>query len=438
LRMALGEVCDLLGPKAADKGLTLALRYPAGTPTRFIGDSMRIRQVVLNLLGNAIKFTERGSAVLAVAAVPLAEQRFAVRISIRDTGIGIDAATAARLFDRFTQADESTTRRFGGTGLGLAISRRLVELMQGRIGLEAPTGQGSTFWFELEMDADESATQEPDAAIGAAVLVVDDDLVERSIVVDLLAAWGCTVAAVDDEAQAAAALRGGMAAGGPWSVALCALPRNRPITADLLGSLRLVETAAPMRFVAMGGVLRPGQSAVLRAAGFAAHVTRPVRAEQLHAVLQQVTRVDPGATTDSATSARVPLLAWTPRVLVIDDNRINQLVAERMLQALGCDVFLASDGPASLQLASQHEFALILMDCRMTGMDGCALPRDIRAVSAGRRTPIVGMASDVEAGERQRWAAAGVDDFVSKPLEVVALRRVIGLRSLPPSGHPMA
>jgi len=265
-------------------------RYPEHVPTHFLGDPIRIRQILLNLAGNAIKFTERGQVRVLVAVSDAGEGRAAVRLEVQDTGIGIAPEVQARLFSRFTQADASTTRKYGGTGLGLAISRHLVELMHGRIGVDSTPGEGTRFYCDLCLPVAEAplASAPPPAAAGPS------------------------------EIQ---------------------------------------------------------------------HIPR--------------------------------------RVLVVDDNQVNRLVAHKMLVRQGCEVIEACDGREAVRLAAEGAFALILMDCQMPELDGYAATAAIRARSTGRRVPIVAMTANAMEGDRERCLAAGMDDYMTKPVSAAALAKVL-------------
>jgi signal transduction histidine kinase/CheY-like chemotaxis protein len=295
LRAAVKEIGELLAPRARAKALEFVTHYPSDVPTHFVGDPVRIRQILLNLAGNAIKFTNKGRVVVAVAVADAGEGRAAIGLEVEDTGIGINPEVQARLFSRFTQADASTTRKYGGTGLGLAICRHLVELMHGRIVLESTPGEGSRFRCELSL-----------------------------------------------------------------------LVAEAPLAAD-----------APVAAVAPP----PGRA------------TAPVR----------------------------------QRVLVVDDNQVNRLVAHKMLGKLGCEVTEAENGAVAVRLVAECEFALVFMDCQMPELDGYAATAAIRAAETGRRVPIVAMTANAMEGDRERCLVAGMDDYVTKPVSAAALTRVLAI-----------
>jgi CheY-like chemotaxis protein len=424
LRGLLDDTLQIVAERAHARGLELMLDADGSLPSTVVGDAGRLRQVVLNLLGNAIKFTESGEVVLTVRAV--APERLGFEVT--DTGIGIAADALPRLFQPFSQADRSTTRRFGGTGLGLAICRQLVVLMGGEIGVESEPGRGSRFWFEISLPAGEALDVPlPSLPRGHRALCVDDHPRHRAILASMLARLNVETAVAADLVEADARL--------------AAAPADRRFEIVVLDAeLEGADAWTP------GGAVPPAILALTSDAGrlaapahWSAILPRPVR-EPLFAAtcarlvgaptLTQGSRAMPPALASSSAESDdatgVPDIAPGLLVLVVDDNAINQRVATRSLQKLGCRVETAQNGREALDAADRTSFALILMDCQMPEMDGYAATRALRArEGTGPRTPIVAMTAGARAEDREACLASGMDDYLSKPFALDDLRRVV-------------
>jgi PAS domain S-box-containing protein len=454
LQIAIAEVAELLVPRAVDQHLELVVRYATDAPRRVIGDSGRIRQVLLNLAGNAIKFTEAGHVVISVEALRSgAEGRF--RFEITDTGIGIPEAKLATLFQPFTQADASTTRRFGGTGLGLSISKRLVELMGGEIGVVSTDGEGSTFWFVLPLPEDTSPAPEPIPSISlrdVRVLVVDDVAINVQVQREFMRAWGMRVETANHAQQGLAMLQDAVRDGDPFQVAifdflmpgmdgemLARLVREDP---NIAGTSLVLATSAAQR----------GDADRFHAAGFNAYLTKPFRPETLVHALEAVLAGPRGWSIDIPIITRHSLnerkreampapvvqpraVPSTPRhniarILLAEDNPVNQMVAVKMLERLGCTVNVAADGAEAVMMAAQFSYDLIFMDVQMPVFDGLEATRRIRASGpSGAKVKIVAMTANAMEGDRERCLAAGMDDYVSKPITVQALEAALAANS---------
>jgi PAS domain S-box-containing protein len=422
----LEETRDLLWHRARARGLRLVVHVDPAVGGRVLGDPVRVRQVLVNLVTNAIKFSERGEVVITVTTDPDGRVRFAVA----DQGIGIDAATLARLFQPFTQADASTTRRFGGTGLGLAISRQLAELMGGEIGATSEPGTGSTFWFTAALERQAAAGDEPATVLdGVHALVCSDCAAEAAALGALLERWGAraTVAAPRDAERAQLVAAAGGAAP---SVVVLADP---PAAADALALLRrLRERAAGELPAVLLGVETPTTGLPAGVRGFVA----PQRSVRLRRALAELTGragADPVAAARPATPPPDTTLGEGRRVLVAEDNEVNQQVAVLSLRRRGFAVDVAADGAEAVAAAAQTTYDLIFMDCQMPRMDGFEATEAIRSAPAGSRTPIIAMTASSMAEDRERCAAAGMDDFVSKPVRPedldAVLRRWLAARS---------
>ncbi len=442
-RRAAGEVVELLSARAEQRGLEVVFEWPEDVPCQLVGDAMRFRQVLLNLAGNAVKFTERG-AVFVRAGL---DSSGLLRMQVRDTGIGIAEDKLATLFRKFTQADSSTSRRFGGTGLGLAISKQLVELMGGEIGAESRPGEGSTFWFTLTLPA-EPITVEPPADVrdlaGLRVLVVDDLEPNRRVLCSQLAHRGIEAVPAANAAEALVMLRAAAAGGKPFRAAL--LDLLMPVTdGEALASAILADpaTGAPALLLLTSGSHRH-EAEHFRSRGFADVLFKPiVRPELLLQALARATRGPAHGNDRAAEPARpevdprphddVPLSFEGTRVLLAEDQPVNQRLALRILGKLGCSVDLADNGIDACALAAATEYDLILMDCHMPEMDGYEATMAIRSREADdraggaptRQAPIVALTASVLKEDRDHCFASGMDDFISKPFRPDQIRSAL-------------
>ena len=432
LRVAIEEASDLLATRASEKGVELILRWSPGAPQRLIGDPGRIRQILLNLAGNAIKFTESGQVIVAVDAPELTDTDALLRIRVQDTGIGIPADKLSTLFHRFQQADTSTTRRFGGTGLGLAIARQLAELMGGDITVASVEGEGSTFSVTLRLPLDGASAPAPQPAkalAGLRALVVDDAEVNRRVLVEQLAAFGVRADAAESGERALELLREARDTREPYQLVL--IDHLMPGTNGEQAGVR-IRAEFPrdgLRLVLMSAGLNLHGPSVK--ATFDTHVSKPIHGA---ALLEAIT--PEGEATAESGEARPSLLMARPsipaesarwRVLVAEDNAINQKVAARMLNKLGCRVDVAANGIEALELWSKLPYDVIFMDCQMPEMDGYEATREIRRLEkgAGGHTPIVALTANAMAGDREKCLSAGMDDFIAKPVAEDKLRQAL-------------
>jgi PAS domain S-box-containing protein len=434
LRNVLEEVLVLLSARAYEKGLTLALRCPSGTPTNLRGDPTRVRQVLLNLAGNALKFTHEGHVLIDVTA-----DADDLTVSIRDTGIGIPVDKQARLFQRFAQADSSTTRKFGGTGLGLAISRSLVELMGGNIGLTSENGRGSTFWFTLPIThAGVTPGLGPiEEFAGQRALIVVRTPVKSRLLDEQLSLWGIARHAAASAADGIIAMT---EAPEPFTFVLL----EHSVADDFFERLQQQPALRPPTIILLSRVHQPHDEESLRARGIQGCVVTPlIRCEMLRsALIEAVSQPVPVSIPSSATMSVASLDAApdpapdeavvaapqrSVRVLLVEDNTTNQILAKRMLSKLGCQVDIAGNGIEGVQRASGEVFDLIFMDGQMPEMDGFTATGKIRDLERilGRHTPIVALTANAMAGDRERCLAAGMDDYITKPIRREDLERAL-------------
>jgi PAS domain S-box-containing protein len=408
------EAVELLGPRAQAKGLEICCYVDERLPVRVVGDAARLRQVLFNLAGNAIKFTERGGVSIIVEPNSRPD---VIAISVRDTGIGISADDQARIFAEFEQADGGSARKYGGTGLGLTISKRIVESMGGAITVESVPGVGATFRVTVPLprvgDADEAALPVPDLA-GHDVLIVAQAAIEASLIARRLQRWGARTTIVPDDQVAAALLPER-----PWTAVLV---DHTPGTAQ---SEALARRAAsiPRRIVLVTPAMRPELPA-LKAAGFTSYLIKPVRAASLAARFSADDAFEP-TTPEAKEAASEARANDSLSILVAEDNDINALLARALLTKLGHRPTMAADGAAAVESflaarAAGTPYDRVLMDQHMPGMDGIEATRRIRAIEAEQkapRTPIVALTANASAEDREACLGAGMDGFLVKPLD---------------------
>jgi signal transduction histidine kinase/ligand-binding sensor domain-containing protein/CheY-like chemotaxis protein/HPt (histidine-containing phosphotransfer) domain-containing protein len=441
------QTAEVLAARAAGKGIELLIDLPLEPLPRVRVDAVRLRQVLINLGGNAVKFTERGEVtfrLVPLGRAPPAGGALRVRVEVADTGIGIAPENQARIFEQFAQEDASTTRRFGGTGLGLSISRQIVELMGGRLALTSAPGAGSTFSFELSLPL---ATQPPPRAAGPArldgmrVLVADDNAAARVLVVNALRAWGARPTQAPTLEVASAELRGAA-----YEAVIVDDPLPDGEARALLREAQSLGTARP-RFIRLVGFasLTPVASGADRQGWFDAEVAKPLRLAQLNAALCGRDPLSTGADHGRAAGgAAAPLPRLRGRVLVVEDQSLNREVAEGMLASLGVAVATAADGRQALGRLKVESFDLVLMDCEMPVMDGFSATAALRrSERAGHHLPVIALTADATPEGRAACLAAGMDDHLAKPFTREALHAVLrrwlpAVAAAPPAGVPEA
>ena len=428
LRPLIDEVAESFRAKVLEKHVELIFRVDPAVPDALIGDSLRLRQVLVNLVGNAFKFTERGEVVLSVAREREAagDGDACLRFEVRDTGIGIPLDKQGLLFRPFTQVDASTSRRYGGTGLGLAICRRLVALMDGALTLASEPGQGSTFTFtaRLGVDADDEMPRlAPLGALnGRRVLVVEDNATAREVLTLMLAGFGMSPVAVASGEEALARLTSGAP-----SIDLVVLDWLLPGVNGLEVARRIrhrPETRA-LPIVMVSAYSGKEEEVESRTVGINAFLTKPVTASTLHDTIASLYGAGPRVTAQVSVAPEF----GGARVLLAEDNETNQLVARELLEPLGLRLDVATTGREAVDMARAHEYAAVLMDVQMPEMDGLEATRRIREERAGRPLPIIAMTANAMKGDIETCRAAGMDDYVSKPIDrrllLDALRRWI-------------
>ncbi|ABL80633.1 MULTISPECIES: response regulator [unclassified Nocardioides] len=427
------EVAELIAEPAQSKGLELLAYCSPELPTCLRGDPSRLRQVLLNLASNAVKFTARGEVLVRASLEASlqdgpeagAEAGVVVRFEVTDTGIGVEEADRERLFEPFSQADSSTTRRYGGTGLGLAISEHLVTAMGGQIGVDSRPGLGSTFWFTLPLglaeDLSASTPRGTEDIAGLRVLVVDDNQTNRMILHDQLTAWGLHVDLAEDGPHALAALADAHRTHHPFDLAvldLCMPDMDGLELAHRISSDPTL-TGLAMALLTSGGEISQTDA---RAVGITASMTKPVQLSRLRATLQDII-----GTRRPHTPLHIPTTpAGRGRILVVEDGEINQLVAVGILEHLGYTTDVADNGVTALSAMGRTRYDAVLMDVQMPGMDGYQATREIRRLEGDvHHTPIIAMTASATNDDRDRCLAAGMDDYISKPVNPHTLETVL-------------
>lgn len=456
LRDVIESVAELLAPRAHEKQLELVADIDREVPLLIRGDPGRLRQVLLNLGANAVKFTDSGEVLLQVRLQQEATAQRMLRFQVRDTGIGIPENQLAQLFESFTQVDASSTRKHGGTGLGLAISRRLVHLMGGEIGVNSELEHGSEFWFTvplIEQDASEAPRFAPTSAMQEArILVVDDNETNRLIIAKQLDSWGVDYEQADSAAAALAAVSRAAENGERFDIALIdyLMPVKNGIhlAEDLRGDSRFQG----MRLVLLTSTGQRGDAKRMQAAGFDAYLVKPVKHSTLFDCLsallgQEGDKNQPPhelITQHSLREAR----RRTVRILLVEDNVVNQLVALKVLEQAGYHTDLAENGSEAIEKTKAVPYSLILMDCQMPVMDGYQATAQIRQLDSDNAyVPIVAMTAHAMVGDREKCLAAGMNDYISKPVDPDHLMALIdhycfksddGAASLDASWRPAA
>jgi CheY-like chemotaxis protein len=409
------EVVELLGPRAQAKGLEIGCYVDERLPARVVGDVARLRQVLFNLAGNAIKFTEQGGVSIIVETNP---QPDTIAISVHDTGIGISPEDQLRIFLEFEQADGGSARKFGGTGLGLTISNRIVESMGGSIAVDSSPNKGSTFRVTVPLpradDANEPPLAVPDLA-GTDILIVAPAATEASLIARRLQRWGARTKIVPDDRVAAALLPEQM-----WSAVLV----DHALGTEASEALARLAGAIPRRIVLVTPAMR-NELAALKEAGFTGYLIKPVRAASLAARFSTDDAFDPGAAMDIPEAPSVARPGGGLSILVAEDNEINALLARALLVRLGHYPTMAASGAVAIESwlaarAAGTPFNRVLMDLHMPGMDGLEATRQIRAIEAetnAPRMPILALTANASAEDREECLAAGMDGFLVKPLD---------------------
>jgi signal transduction histidine kinase/CheY-like chemotaxis protein/HPt (histidine-containing phosphotransfer) domain-containing protein len=422
------EVQDLFNDMAEKKGLRFGSHVAPHLPRRLVGDAGRLRQVLTNLVGNAVKFTERGEVMIHVRPDEIATaDKMRLRIEVRDTGIGIAADSQTKIFESFAQADQSTTRRYGGTGLGLAIAKQLAQMMGGEIGVDSRVGEGSTFWFTvlLAISAEEAEDPKRRLLSGIRALVVDGMRSSREAFGAQLASLGISSRAVDHEDEALTLLQLAGRVGQRFDVAF--IDSAELDAGWLVREIRKDPAVGQTRIVLLVSRLTDDEDGGTNGIGEVERLLKPVRQSALYDCLSATIQAkSPPADAASAGASDVPPFA--ARILIAEDNPVNREVAGEALRQLGCQVDMANDGQQAIEGWESTNYAVILMDCHMPNMDGIEAAKIIRMrerTDGRARTPIIALTANARGEDYQRCIAAGMDDYLTKPLTLDELRAAL-------------
>jgi len=465
LRTVVENVLAQFAERAEAKGLELTGLVHAAVPTELRGDPGRLRQILTNLVGNAVKFTEKGEVTLQAFVDDDDPEAAVIRFQVRDTGVGISPAVQAKLFQPFVQADSSTTRKYGGTGLGLAITKQLVELMGGRIGVDSRPGHGSTFWCTVRF---EKQPRSPRAILpaedlqGRRILIVDDNESNRMILHHLVTGWGMRDDLAVDAEQALDLMAEAARNGAPYDLAVLDVVMPGKDGLQLAREIRQHPAGSAIRIVVMTSILQRGHAEQARQAGAIGYLPKPVRHDQLRDCLRTVLGIRPGSDRDKpGEPPSTPQLVTRhtlaerlarPRILIVEDNIVNQKLTVRMVEKLGYQPEVVENGREALAALDAGEYAAVLMDCQMPVMDGFEATRRIREqeqsqassgnchrteqdadrstkdesrMTASHHIPIIAVTANAMQGDRERCLAAGMDDYLAKPVKLEELRTLL-------------
>ncbi len=429
LRQVVEEAVELFAGSAGNKKLELTYFIPADVPDSLVGDAVRLRQILLNLIGNAIKFTAQGEVTVAFALAEQHADTLTLACRVRDTGIGIPDAAQAQLFTAFTQADGSTTRRFGGTGLGLAIVKQLVQLMGGEVGLVSAPGQGTTFSFTFTVTRGSAHAAYPPLAerhlAGRQILIVDDMRTNLEILATHLQSWGATVFTAESADDALLQLEHFRHKQQQIDMAILDLRMPGRDGVDLARSIKEQAAYQNLPLIALSSVERLSDESDVTHRLFHSFLRKPVRQSLLRDCLTRALGGSAGPVPHSPEFAATPRPRVDARILLAEDNPVNQDVASSMLEMLGCRITIAPNGRAAVEAATTGRFDLILMDCQMPEMDGftatAAIRRQEATATDRRHVPIIALTANAMEGDRARCLAAGMDDYLTKPFTVAQL-----------------
>jgi PAS domain S-box-containing protein len=430
LRDTLEDTLRLLAPRAHRKELELGCHIQADLPDRVFGDPIRLRQIVINLVGNAIKFTDKGEVMLHVEQQSQTESALDLHFFVSDTGIGIPAEKQQTIFEAFEQVDSSTTRKYGGTGLGLSISAALVKLMGGTMWVESKVKQGSRFHFTvvLELKETESAAhlQPSEKLVNLPILVIDDNASNRRILKEILTNWNMKPTLANSGAEALAVL----AKSGAAAFALVLLDVHMPDMDGFAVAERIRNSPAHqgIKIILLTSAGRPGDVARSRELGLTAYLTKPIKQSELFdAIVTAVAEHPRKREQCESTATSIQPSGSSLRVLLAEDNPVNQTLATRILEKLGHKVQVASNGKEAVERAQAGELDLVLMDVQMPEMDGLEATAAIRAAEAGtgKHVPIVAMTAHAMKGDKERCLSSGMDGYLSKPIRVDDLKQAI-------------
>ncbi|MGD8893740.1 MAG: response regulator, partial [Desulfobacterales bacterium] len=428
LRVALDEVTELVAFKAHEKGLEYVAMVHPDVPSLLCGDPGRLRQILINLVGNATKFTETGEVSIRVTLDDEDTTHATIRFSVTDTGIGIPKDRMDRLFESFSQVDSSTTRKYGGTGLGLTISKQLAEIMGGHIGVESEEGKGSTFWFTAVLEKQPEGKYKrvvvPGDIKGKRILIVDDNATIRYVLREQLKSWGCRYGEASSGVQALEELRQAVAGKDPFEISILDM-RMPEMDGETLGKkIKQDPELKNTKLVMMTSMGQRGDARRFEDIGFSAYLTKPVKQSKLYDCLSSISglREDTGNEQTSAIVTQYSLAEDKKRrvrILLAEDNIINQKVAISTLKKLGYTADAVANGKEAVKALEIIPYDIVLMDCQMPEMDGYEATQEIRNLKSkvlNHQVPVIAITANAMKGDREKCLNAGMDDYLSKPI----------------------
>lgn len=462
LQVTIEEIADLIASKAQEKGLELIVRFSPDVPKHIFSDPGRIRQILTNFISNAVKFTHEGYILINVEMVKKAEDQAIIRFEVADTGIGVPKNKVEAIFEKFNQADTSTTRKYGGTGLGLSICQRLTELMNGRIGAESKDGEGSKFWVELPIKIDlEQKVQayQPTNVNDLRLLVVDDNFINRKVYHEQLGGMNLNYFNIVSSAKAALnEFKQAQSKGKPYQMAILDFQMPDMDGLQLAKQLKSDAELNSISLMILTSCGNRGDAKIMQEAGFAGYFVKPVRQKQLYMAISMLwesikskkspcfitrhTLAEAEGLHDSSDDKDEKIVC---SVLLVEDNSVNQKVAQKILKKIGCKTDLAINGQEAVDLYQKNNYDLILMDCQMPIMDGYDASIQIREFekNKGKHTPIIAMTAHVMDKNRERCFEVGMDDYMSKPIKYIKVLEMVkkwvsfSSEETPEPGHVM-
>ncbi len=426
------DFASTLAFRAQEKELELICPANPVLHEWYRGDQGRIRQILTNLVGNAIKCTRQGEVAVYYELMSRQKSESLLRFSVTDTGIGLTTEQQAKLFERFTQADASTTRQFGGTGLGLAICKQLVEMMGGEIGVKSTPGKGSTFWFTIKLaNAEAQLPQRQMSNLhDQKILVVDDNATSRQLLDEVFNAWRVEHVLAEDGEEALQTLRDAVAQNAPFSIALLDMQMPGMDGRQLSELIQKDRQLTTTRLVLLASQGRRGDAKKMQQVGFAGYLSKPINQSELYNILLQMAGITGADTVQQLTTqyAAHELPQYKARVLVVEDNAVNQMVARGMLNKFGIQIDVAGNGEEAITALTRLPYDLVFMDCQMPVMDGFTATLQIRDPQSGVRDctiPVIAMTANAMQGDRERCLEAGMDDYIAKPVDPSKLHRAL-------------
>ncbi|MGV3774772.1 MAG: response regulator [Verrucomicrobiales bacterium] len=435
LREIIESTLELMAERAHVKGIELTYQVPPEVPTLLRSDSGRLRQVLNNLLSNAVKFTDAGEVGVTVAKTSETSNRATLRFEIKDTGIGITPEVQAKLFQPFSQADSSTTRKYGGTGLGLAICSQLVKMMGGNIGIQSSPGQGSTFWFTVEVETRPRTTEHDFSKLeNVRVLIVDDNYTNRRILHLQLSAWRMRSGSAGNAREAFQLLEHAANEGAPYDIALLDMQMPEVDGLSLARMIKATPSMNSIRLVLLTSLGRQPSAAQLKEAGIDAYLCKPVKQSRIFTSLMEILHPSQDVSTSSAIhlpAKKMPEFSQKVRILLAEDNSVNRMVALGQLARLGYKADAVANGAEAVEVIKKVPYDIILMDCQMPEMDGyeaTMLIRQHEKKVARQPAPvyIIAMTAHALQGDREKCIAAGMNDYMSKPVMAIDLQNALG------------